>query len=52
MEALGNVAFLERPFHPTTLVSVVKLQYALGDDNTKRVQGSRSCAQLRSNFAP
>jgi signal transduction histidine kinase/CheY-like chemotaxis protein len=24
MEALGNVAFLERPFHPTTLVSVVK----------------------------
>ena len=24
MEALGNVAFLERPFHPTTLISVVK----------------------------
>ena len=24
MEALGNVAFLERPFHPTTLVSVVR----------------------------
>jgi signal transduction histidine kinase len=24
MEALGNVAFLERPFHPTTLVSVVQ----------------------------
>ena len=24
MEALGNVTFLERPFHPTTLVSVVK----------------------------
>jgi signal transduction histidine kinase/ActR/RegA family two-component response regulator len=23
MEALGNVAFLERPFHPTTLISVV-----------------------------
>jgi signal transduction histidine kinase len=23
-EALGNVAFLERPFHPTTLISVVK----------------------------
>ena len=24
MEALGNVSFLERPFHPTTLVSIVK----------------------------
>jgi signal transduction histidine kinase/CheY-like chemotaxis protein len=24
METLGNVAFLERPFHPTTLISVVK----------------------------
>jgi len=24
MEVLGNVAFLERPFHPTTLISVVK----------------------------
>jgi signal transduction histidine kinase/CheY-like chemotaxis protein len=24
MEALGNVTFLERPFHPTTLVSIVK----------------------------
>jgi signal transduction histidine kinase/CheY-like chemotaxis protein len=24
MELLGNVSFLERPFHPTTLVSVVK----------------------------
>jgi FixJ family two-component response regulator len=24
MEALGNVAFLERPFHPTTLISVVQ----------------------------
>lgn len=24
MEALGNVTFLERPFHPTTLISVVK----------------------------
>ena len=24
MEALGNVSFLERPFHPTTLLSVVK----------------------------
>jgi signal transduction histidine kinase/ActR/RegA family two-component response regulator len=24
METLGNVAFLERPFHPTTFVSVVK----------------------------
>jgi signal transduction histidine kinase len=24
MRALGNVAFLERPFHPTTLVSVVR----------------------------
>jgi signal transduction histidine kinase/CheY-like chemotaxis protein len=24
MEALGNVAFLERPFHPTTFVSVLK----------------------------
>lgn len=24
MEALGNVSFLERPFHPTTLISVVK----------------------------
>jgi signal transduction histidine kinase/CheY-like chemotaxis protein len=24
MEALGNVTFLERPFHPTTMVSVVK----------------------------
>jgi signal transduction histidine kinase/ActR/RegA family two-component response regulator len=24
MGALGNVAFLERPFHPTTLISVVK----------------------------
>lgn len=24
METIGNVAFLERPFHPTTLVSVVK----------------------------
>ena len=24
MEALGNVAFLEKPFHPTTLISVVK----------------------------
>jgi PAS domain S-box-containing protein len=24
MEALGNVTFLERPFHPTTLVSVVR----------------------------
>jgi signal transduction histidine kinase/CheY-like chemotaxis protein len=24
MAALGNVAFLERPFHPTTLISVVK----------------------------
>jgi FixJ family two-component response regulator len=24
MEALGNVAFLERPFHPTTLISVVR----------------------------
>jgi DNA-binding NtrC family response regulator len=24
MEALGNVNFLERPFHPTTLISVVK----------------------------
>src|SRR5436305_250563 len=23
-EALGNVAFLERPFHPTTLVSVIQ----------------------------
>ena len=23
-EALGNVAFLEKPFHPTTLISVVK----------------------------
>ena len=23
MEALGNVSFLERPFHPTTLISVV-----------------------------
>jgi len=23
MEALGNVAFLERPFHPTTFISVV-----------------------------
>ena len=23
-EALGNVSFLERPFHPTTLISVVK----------------------------
>jgi signal transduction histidine kinase/CheY-like chemotaxis protein len=23
MEALGNVAFLERPFHPTTLISVI-----------------------------
>ena len=23
-EALGNVTFLERPFHPTTLISVVK----------------------------
>ncbi|MGE5166951.1 MAG: response regulator [Sphingobacteriales bacterium] len=24
MEALGNITFLERPFHPTTLISVVK----------------------------
>jgi signal transduction histidine kinase/CheY-like chemotaxis protein len=24
MEALGNVAFLEKPFHPTTFISVVK----------------------------
>jgi signal transduction histidine kinase/CheY-like chemotaxis protein len=24
MEALGNISFLERPFHPTTLISVVK----------------------------
>ena len=24
MQALGNVAILERPFHPTTLVSLVK----------------------------
>ena len=24
MEILGNVAFLERPFHPTTFISVVK----------------------------
>jgi signal transduction histidine kinase/CheY-like chemotaxis protein len=24
MEVLGNVTFLERPFHPTTLISVVK----------------------------
>ena len=24
MDVLGNVAFLERPFHPTTLISVVK----------------------------
>jgi signal transduction histidine kinase/ActR/RegA family two-component response regulator len=24
MEALGNVGFLERPFHPTTFISVVK----------------------------
>ena len=24
MEALGNVSFLERPFHPTTLISVVR----------------------------
>ena len=24
METLGNVSFLERPFHPTTLISVVK----------------------------
>ena len=24
MEILGNVSFLERPFHPTTLISVVK----------------------------
>jgi DNA-binding NtrC family response regulator len=24
MEALGNVVFLERPFHPTTLISVVR----------------------------
>jgi FixJ family two-component response regulator len=24
MEVLGNVAFLERPFHPTTFISVVK----------------------------
>ena len=24
METLGNVAFLERPFHPTTFISVVK----------------------------
>jgi signal transduction histidine kinase/CheY-like chemotaxis protein len=24
MEALGNVTFLERPFHPTTLVSIVR----------------------------
>ena len=24
MEALGNVVFLERPFHPTTLISIVK----------------------------
>jgi DNA-binding NtrC family response regulator len=24
VEALGNVTFLERPFHPTTLVSVVQ----------------------------
>src|ERR1700721_3081388 len=24
MEPLGNVAFLERPFHPTTLISVMK----------------------------
>jgi signal transduction histidine kinase len=25
MEALGNVVFLERPFHPTTLISVVRM---------------------------
>jgi Signal transduction histidine kinase regulating C4-dicarboxylate transport system len=24
MEALGNLSFLERPFHPTTLISIVK----------------------------
>ncbi len=24
MEALRNVTFLERPFHPTTLVSLVR----------------------------
>ena len=24
MEAFGNISFLERPFHPTTLISVVK----------------------------
>lgn len=41
MEALGNVAFLERPFHPTTFISVVKTalrgrrrQYEAKDSST------------------
>ena len=47
METLGNVTFLERPFHPTTLVSVINRPCGVADGNTKRVRGWKPCTRVK-----
>ena len=50
MGALGNVAFLERPFHPTTLLSVVRTALRpVETGNTRRAPVSMPCMKSESH---
>ena len=44
-QVLGNVVFLERPFHPTTLISVVRTALRGRLRNMRRGPVLRSCAK-------
>ena len=59
MEALGNLSFLERPFHPTTLISIVKTalrgrrrQYEARARLEALHEKRKSCANRRDKLAP
>ena len=41
-DALGNVTFLERPFHPTTLVNIVRAASAFPSTPIWRTRGART----------
>ena len=45
---LGNVTFLERPFHPTTLVSLGNQLFAGGGDNMTLAAASKSCRKAKT----
>ena len=48
LEALGNVTFLERPFHPTTLVSLARAALRARRANMTRVPASKHSRRVRS----